>query len=63
MICPKCNSNALVSDVRTPNDIKFTIHRKYKCKCGFTFKTCEKILFTTLPYQIRSQYLDGGHYS
>jgi len=63
MKCPSCNGNTIVVDVRIPKDIKYTIHRKVLCKeCGITFKTCEKILFTTLPFEIRQQYLDGGYY-
>lgn len=63
MKCPKCNEESFIVDVRVPKDIKYTVHRKYLCEnCGFTFKTSEKILFTTLPIEIRQQYLDGGYY-
>ncbi len=63
MICPSCNGETIVVNARVPKDIKYTVHRKCMCKdCGFSFKTTEKIIFTTLPNSIRQDYLDGGYY-
>lgn len=61
MKCPKCDSEAKVFGHRKPCN-QFTIHREYRCDCGFKFKTSEKILFTTLPKKMRDKYLDGGSY-
>lgn len=61
MNCPKCYKFNQPVTRYEPKGIKYTIHRNYKCKCGVSFKSTEKILFTTLPKEIRDKYLDNNY--
>ncbi|UTC25164.1 hypothetical protein Bfsp1_8 [Cytobacillus phage Bfsp1] len=62
MNCPKCFKYNQPYCKREPQGTKYTIHRSYKCKCGWTYKTTEKVLFNSLPQEDRELYLDGGRY-
>ena len=60
MKCPKCDKILAPKSRRFPTGIKYTVHRDYICNdCKIHFKSTEKILFTTLPKNIKDDYLDN----
>ena len=60
MNCPHCKIKAWLLSTRQATDYIAT-HRKYRCdKCGMTFSTSEKIMFGSLPADIRNKFLESG---
>ena len=60
MKCVRCKKKANTIDVRHANGFD-AVHRKYECgECGTTFSTSEKVMFNTLPRDIKERYLESG---
>lgn len=61
MECPNCYNKARVIRKKRPDYADYIVHRTYQCmSCKFQFKTSEKLLYTTLPISVRTQYMEHG---
>ena len=61
MKCPRCDGYCHTREWREPKNTFCTINRIRKCsKCGTEIKTSEKVIFSTLPSDIKIKFLNEG---
>lgn len=60
MKCPVCGENAYIKQ-RYESKNNTLITRNYLChSCETPFKTQEKVMFESLPYDVRQNYIMTG---